>query len=430
VSYSGDLAAVVYSEDMHVAASRLEPVPGDGSRVRLAARVSYAAVSAPPEEYWFELPAGLAEDASRNGNPWLAALLPLASALGEPLEWEQPVDRPLVEGAHEVLRIWRAWYGDTRLVPLRGPVTETPRAPAPRRTCAFLSGGADSLFTALDHGDGSALEERGPIDEFLFVGGFDLRLEAVEGTARAQRNVEQIASALRRPLVFVRTNLREPGTLWDRCVNWGHKGHGPALVSIPLALGSRYDRVLIPASNIYAQAVPWGSTPLTDALLSSWTLRVRDDGAEYDRPDKIRAIASSEIARRHLRVCFKSTGGSNCGRCQKCLLAMLMLDTFVGLSACPTFPGPLDHRVVRALVVEKRWEKRHLRRLRGYAAAAGRRDIVGTIDALLGWRGFLRRKTRETSEGLFGRRAFLRRAVRRAFRTAGALVPGRGPGDS
>ncbi len=430
MSSAGDFARVVYPEPMHVAASRLEPVPGDGSRVRLAARVFYAAVSVPSEEYWFELPAGLAQDASRNGNPWLAALLPLASALGEPLEWEQPVDRPLVDGAYEVLRIWRLWYGDTNLVPLRGPVAERPPAPAPLRTGAFLSGGVDSFFTALDHGDGSAPEERGRIDEFFFVGGFDLRLAAAAGTARALAVVGEIASSLGRPLVYVRTNLREPGTRWNRSIDWGYVGHGPAMVSIALALGGRYDRVLIPASNFHAKSVPWGSTPLTDSLLSSWTLRVRDDGAATDRPDKVRAIAGSELARRHLRVCFKSTDGANCARCKKCLLTMLMLDTFVGLASCPTFPNVLDHGAVRALSIDKPWEVRHLKNLRGRAVAASRGDIVGTIDVLLGWRGFLRRKARETSEALFGRRAFLRRAARRAFRTAGALVPRRGPGDS
>ncbi len=430
MSFADDFARVVYPEAMHIAASRLESVPGDGSRVRLVARVSYAAISAPSEEYWFELPAGLAEEASRNANPWLAALLPLAAALGEPLEWEQPVDRPLVDGAYEVLRIWQVWYGDSNLVPLRGPVAERPPAPAPRRTCAFLSGGVDSFFTALDHGDGRAVEERGRIDEFLFVGGFDLRLAAVEGTARALAVVGEIASSLGRPLVYVRTNFREPGTAWNRSVDWGYVGHGPAMVSIPLALGGRYDRVLIPASNFHAKSVAWGSTPLTDSLLSSWTLRVRDDGAATDRPDKVRAIAGSELARRHLRVCFKSTDGANCGHCNKCLYTMLMLDTFVGLSACPTFPDVLDHGAVRALTAERPWEVRHLENLRRKAVAAGRRDVVGTIDALIGWRGFLRRKARETTEGLFGRRAFLRRAARRAFRTAGALVPGRGSGDS
>jgi len=169
---------------------------------------------------------------------------------------------------------------------------------------------------------------------------------------------------------------------------------------------------------------------LTDSLLSSWTLRVRDDGAAFDRPDKVRAIAGSDLARRQLRVCFKSTDGANCGRCKKCLLTMLMLETFAGLSACPTFPRVLDHGAVRALDVDKPWELRHLRNLRGRAVAAGRRDIVSTVDALLGWRGFLRRSARRANRALFGRRAFLRRAARRAFRTASPLVAGRGRGDS
>lgn len=411
---------------MHVGASAVEDVPGDRERVRLVARVTYAAASAPPETYWFEVPAALAGDLARDGNPWLAALLPLAASLGEPLEWELPVDRPLLDGAREVLRVWRSWYGQTSVVPLRGPVAERPPGPAPRRTCAFLSGGVDSFFTALDHGDGDGRDERGPIDEFVFVGGFDLRLDAADGIARARGSVTEVAEALGRPLVYVRTNLRELQMQWDKSVDWGRWGHGPALASVPLALGSRYGQVLIPASNIYKQLVPWGSHPFTDTLYSSWTLRVRNDGAAHDRADKVCAIAPSELARRHLRVCFKSTDGRNCGHCQKCLLTMLMLDTVVGLSACPTFPGPLDLGRVRALHIDKPWQRRHLGRLREQALERGRADVVRTVDYLLGWRGRLRHRARAGVDHLFGRRAFLRRAWRRAV--AAIRVP-RGRGE-
>jgi hypothetical protein len=406
---------------VHVGASYVEDAPEDRARVRLVASVSYSAASASPEAYWYEVPAGLAGNLARDGNAWLAALLPLAAALGEPLEWELPVDRPLLDGALEVLRIWRSWYGETAVVPLRGPVTESPTRPSPRRTCAFLSGGVDSFFTALDHANGDGREERGSIDEFLFVGGFDMRLDALDGIERVRRSVTEAAAALGRPLHFVRTNLREPEMRWNKSVDWGLWGNGPALASVPLALGPRYDRALIPASNLYASPSPWGSHPLTDSLLSSWTLRVRDDGAAYDRPDKVRAVASSDLVRRHLRVCFKSADGRNCGRCMKCLLTMMMLETAVGLSACPTFPARLDFGRVRALCIEKPWERRHLLRLRQHAVEAGRSDVVGTVNYLLGWRGLWRCRARRVIDRLFGRRAVLRRAMRRALQAAASV---------
>ena len=401
---------------MRIGASSVHVVPEDPGRVRLAAPVTCDS-SGEAETYWYEVPAELAGDLSRDGNPWLALMLPLAATLGEPLEWELPVDRPLLDGAREILRIWRSWHGGgkTSVVPLRGPVAEAPFGAPPRRSGAFLSGGVDSFFTALDHGDGDACEERGSIDEFLFVGGFDLRLGAGEAIDRVRRSLEDVARALGRPLVEVSTNVRELSMRWNRVVDWSLVGHGAVLASMALALGRRYGRVFIPASNVYWVHAPWGSHPSTDALFSSWTLRVRDDGAAHDRTDKVRAIAGSELARRHLRVCFKSADGGNCGRCEKCLLAMLMLDTLVGLSACPTFPSRLDLDGVRALRIETHWHRRHLRHLRTMAVERGRVDVVRTIDFLLGWRSRIRNVARTGLERLFGRRAALRRTTRRAL---------------
>ncbi len=408
---------------MRIGKPAIEAVAADRERSRLQVQVDYDSAGLAPEKYWFEIPAALADDLDRSGNAWLAALLPLAASLGEPVEWEAPVDRPLVEGAREVLRVWRAWYGETRIVALNGPLTEKPPSTLPNLTCAYLSGGVDSFFTALDHGDGDARDERGPIDEFLFVAGMDLRLDATEGIERARRSVLQAAEELGHPLVFLRTNLRERETLWNRNVHWGHWGHGAVLAAMPHALGRRYRQVLIPASNMYLHLVPWGSHPFTDSLFSSWTLRVRDDGAAQDRAEKVRAIAGNPVVRRHLRVCFKSNDGGNCGRCEKCLITMLMLETLVGLSRCPTFPASLDGRRLRALPLDKPWHKRYLRQLREFAVEGRRPDVVRTIDFMLGWRGRARHALRATMASLFGRKAVARRGGRRATALARPPAP-------
>jgi hypothetical protein len=238
------------------------------------------------------------------------------------------------------------------------------------------------MFTALDHGNADGREERGAIDEFLFVHGFDVPLSEPAIGAQVQCTVQHVATALGCPLVPIRTNIRD--TRWGSFVDWERWGHGAALASVALALGPRYRQVLIPASNLYSSPVPWGSHPFTDALFSSSTLRIRDDGAAYDRTDKAFAIAGSTIALAHLRVCWQAAGhGGNCGRCQKCLLTMLMLETAVGLSRCPTFPPRLADERVRELAVETTWDRRHLSRLRERAVEKGRQDIVGTVDRLL-----------------------------------------------
>ncbi len=59
-------------------------------------------------------------------------------------------------------------------------------------------------------------------------------------------------------------------------------------------------------------------------------------------------------------------------------VTMLILDTVVGLSACPTFPGTFDLGLVRALRIDTPWHRRHLERLREIAIEKGRTDVVRT----------------------------------------------------
>jgi hypothetical protein len=249
-------------------------------------------------------------------------------------------------------------------------------------TASFLTCGVDSMFTALDHGTADGRVVRGMIDEFLFVHGFDVPISDSVVASRVLRTVQDAASALDRTMVPIRTNLRE--TRWGTHVDWERWGHGAALASVALALIPRYRLVLIPASNLYSSLVPWGSHPLTDPLFSSWTLRIRDDGAAYDRTDKAFAIAASDVALRHLRVCWQSAGrGGNCGRCHKCMLTMLTFETAVGLCRCPTFPSRIEQSLLRKLTVTTPWDRRHMERLQERAAAIGRDDVVRTIDRLL-----------------------------------------------
>src|SRR5690348_5680570 len=109
---------------------------------RLTGIVQYA--DGVREEYWFEC--GWAMTGS--GSPWLAALLPLAATLGEPLEIPLPVDPLFLARADEILRLWRQWLPRMQVVAVTAPRDDRP-APRPEAIAAFFSAGVDSFFTAL-----------------------------------------------------------------------------------------------------------------------------------------------------------------------------------------------------------------------------------------------------------------------------------------
>jgi len=96
---------------------------------------------------------------------------------------------------------------------------------------------------------------------------------------------------------------------------------------------------LIAGSHSYADLYfPWGSTPLTDPLLSSESFPIFYDSPDAPRNIKVREIASWPEAQRYLRVCLgkdRTERDKNCGRCEKCIRTILNYRALgLGLPAC------------------------------------------------------------------------------------------------
>lgn len=145
------------------------------------------------------------------------------------------------------------------------------------------------------------------------------------------------------------TNLRE---FSDRYVNW-YLYHGAALAAVGLLLSSRFRKMFIAASRTYADLIPIGSHPLLDPLWSTETLEFVHDGCEATRIEKAAAIASDNIALKHLRVCWENRSGAyNCGQCEKCLRTMACLRTIGVLQRCSTFESPLNLKALAHIDVE------------------------------------------------------------------------------
>src|SRR6185436_6108277 len=120
----------------------------------------------PPEEYWFDVPGEYASSLSESGNPWLACLIPLAVTLGEPLRLALPVDRTLFDNVQELQQVWKCWHPHLHVVPVVADLAAPSRQEPPTRAAAFFSGGVDSFFTVLWHGDATS-SPRTAIDELL-----------------------------------------------------------------------------------------------------------------------------------------------------------------------------------------------------------------------------------------------------------------------
>jgi hypothetical protein len=361
---------------MRVQAIELAISPRAPGWRRLRARVEYDAPNHDAEEYWLDVPAEHAQALVDTGDPWLAWLAPVALTLGESLSIDTPVDAKLLMGVREVVRIWAGWYPHLRAVNIRAPMaTGGGVQRRADRVGSFFTGGVDSFFSALRD-----RESADAIGALIFVWGFDIELANDTAWRTALASNDAAAKELGLPLVPVVTNLRETRF---RQTDWTRLSHGAALAGVAQALGGTFHTVLIPSSASLRDLRPWGSHPETDIMFSSARTRIVHDGAEWRRAEKTEVVARSEVALRHLRVCYESPDGTNCGRCKRCYRTMLALETVGALGRCATFdPGALDlDRASRIFCRDDTdADRKQFGFVRELAVREGRTDITRAID--------------------------------------------------
>lgn len=351
----------------------LRATPGDSGRVRLEATAQYQDGST--EELWIEVPDGPDLPRPPLASHWAVALVPLAATLGEALEIEGVVDGYLLDGITEVQRIWKAWKLIGAPVPVIPRELGAPGLPGDR-VGLFFSGGVDSFHSLLrnraDHPPGT----RGRVEDLILVFGADVDVERREVHAALEAMIARVARDFGARFHPVTTNLRR--TRWSR-TNWAKLSHGAFLAGLAHAVGG-LGRVLIASSGTYARVAAWGSSPLTDPLLSSSTLRIVNDSSDTNRYEKLRLVARHPDVVRVLRVCWRSGTDQNCGRCLKCLRTMIALDLHGVLDQAESFPERrLDLELVSRIFPENPFGHQALRGLTAEAEAQHRRDLVRAL---------------------------------------------------
>lgn len=112
---------------------------------------------------------------------------------------------------------------------------------------------------------------------------------------------------------------------------WAYVQHGMGLSGFMSVPGwvSRSSKGYIGSSRTYDLIdKPWGSHPKIDNHIYWSNLQVVHDCFNLTRQDKLKLIISEIEAGKttpFLRVCYSSTGGKNCCKCEKCCRTMVGL---------------------------------------------------------------------------------------------------------
>ena len=355
-------------------------LPGD---VRFSGLVTDAGPADGP--VWADVPDSLAAGVPERLDAWLLWLLPHAFETQQELALNGAVDPELLRNAHELMEIWSRWRPDRRPIRVRAEPADPPATgePPPGRTGLFFTAGVDSFFT-LYHFDTMAADHpewrQRPVDDLVYVWGFDIPLANREACQRKDQALGRIAADVGKPLVTLVTNLRETGVRQP----WGPVMHGPALGGVALLLGDRWREVLLSSWFCHEDTDPWGSTGITDPLLSTSATRTRPYGAGHDRFEKLAFLMRFPLALETLHVCWEERSDGNCGRCEKCFRTLLALEVLGVRDRAATFPRePLDLSRLATVWKDRPLFVRMYAQLRDHAARAGRTDIVAAIEACL-----------------------------------------------
>jgi hypothetical protein len=273
----------------------------------------------------------------RSGTPLAPVATVLATAVGEDLRLEAPVSPALVEGAERVSARFAGWWG-YRAIRIEAP--EQDNLPPGPDVAALFSGGIDTSATLIRSLRGD-IPERATHLISMYASEFKLSPETHEAIWRENA---QAAAEYGLPLIRMTTNA--PHLLRGR-IAWP-RSHGASFASLALLLGPQFSAVLFGSSQLPEETRPHGSRADLDFLWSTEATAIRHDAAELGKLGRAAVVATSPIAMKHLKVCWKRDIPGNCGRCEKCLRTMTCLEVAGALDRTDRFDGPLTLEAIRA----------------------------------------------------------------------------------
>ena len=292
-----------------------------GGSARVTARVEPKGGRA--QDVWFRLD-GLEQAPTSAAEALAVGLLTPCMFEGEDLKIYGALSWTLARNLEAAKDVLASWHPDLAPVDvLASQFTRVWRGVRrPSGTALCFTAGINSWYSLLKH------EHR--VTHLILVRGFDAELDDDDAWHDRRARVGRIADQFGKRLVTCETNLRsiadKQNCTWGRRANanfWGPYLHGSALAAVGLLLQREVGGLIVSAVHTYQRLKPWGSSPLLDPLWSTDRMQTTHEGCEASGMDKVRVVATSDLALETLHVCDRAS--VNCGRCEKCLRWQLAL---------------------------------------------------------------------------------------------------------
>jgi len=266
-------------------------------------------------DLWFQFSSAITPPDDSDCDSYLLAMLMDAMAEQRNIIVKGSVSKLLLSNLVEYQAIWNSWlphvYSPVEIIveSIRDNESSVPGA-----VCAF-SGGVDATFSVWRHTQNKNSYRSQTINLCLFVQGFDIPLTDNKAFDAAMKTAEETLCDVNLTIEPIKTNFKEISI-----ASW-EDSHACALVATLSNFKSIAGICIVGSSSPYnALRIPWGSSPISDHLLSSDSFSVMHDGASHNRIDKVGEIAPWTLGSNNLRVCWQGdVKNKNCGICEKCL---------------------------------------------------------------------------------------------------------------
>ncbi|MGB7934199.1 MAG: hypothetical protein WCH04_18635 [Gammaproteobacteria bacterium] len=271
-------------------------------------------------ELWFQFDTSIMPPEDDDCDSYLLAVFMDAMKEGRNVNVKGTVSKWLLSNLIEYQAAWNKWLPDIySLIEISvDSVRANNNIAVSGAICAF-SGGVDSTFSVWRHSQRKCHYRSQEIKLCSIVHGFDIPLADEVAFDNARKRAEKTLKDINVDIVPIRTNYKKIAK-----ANWEH-----AFSCALVATLSNFKKVagicIVGSSEPYdSLVIPWGSSPITDHLLSSDEFNVIHDGASHSRTEKVKDISEWKIGVENLRVCWEGDlKDRNCGKCEKCLRTQL-----------------------------------------------------------------------------------------------------------
>ena len=321
---------------------------------------------------WFEVPERFEAALTTQDDPFVLGFLFPLMQWARPVRVKGVVSPSLLANLELLTRVWHMRFPDLyHPLDIRAD-TEEELAAENRNGEAIscFTGGIDSCFTVWRHAAGVVGRRQRNITAGLTVHGFpDTPLSKPEAFEAALENARVLLKDVGMEAIGIACNAH------DLPVKGRHpwqRGHGVATGACLSLFARRFEYGLIPNSIPYkAIDYIYGTSPITDWMMSSSGFRIMDDGGEVLRARKVIELGSWPAALDRLRVCNAGAlEQTNCGGCEKCIRTMISL-RIIGIDNPKSFPGGVSNRQIRRMSIRYAGTLRIMERMREIAYAKG-----------------------------------------------------------